>query len=370
MNGYTLLTVPSVLFAITLAGCAHKTTQDDPPAVLTQSNGTLMIPQGSPLRSSLVFDTARTVARSDVIWATGSVESDPAHTVRILPPMTGRIVALHVHLGDVVRRGEPLLTLESPDFTSAQADYAHAITAFRQAKNTVTRERDLAQYGIAAQRDVEQAETDFSQAQGDLHRALAHLTLLGMDSATALRDQALVIRSPIAGRVTELSVGLGEFHNDPAASVMTVADLATVWLTANVPEKDIHAIHIGDRATAVLAAYPSDTLRGTVASVGTAVDTTTRVTKVRLALANPGERLKPGMYATVSLAGRPAPTIVVPATALLQVRDSSYVFIETAPWTLERRSVVLGLIDSGRAIVRDGVVSGQRLVARDAVLLQ
>lgn len=358
--------------AATLAasGCRRTSPPPDAPAVITGSSGQVTIPEGSPLRGTLSFDTARTVRVSDVVSATASVESDPARTVKLFPPMAGRVVALHVQLGDRVQRGEPLITLDAPDFTSAQADLAHASTAYRQAHNNLARERDLATYGIAAQRDVEQAETDFSQAEGDLHCAAAHLTLLGLDTGTALRDQALVIRSPIAGRVTDLSVGVGEFHNDPTVPVMTVADLGIVWLTANVPEKDVHVVKVGDRATAVLNAYPTDTVHGVVAKVGDIVDTATRMTKVRITLANPGERLKPGMYASVTFSGRPVPRVVVPATSLLQVRDTYYVFVETRPWTLERRPVVLGLLTGGRAIVREGLASGQRIVSRQVVLLQ
>jgi cobalt-zinc-cadmium efflux system membrane fusion protein len=199
---------------------------------------------------------------------------------------------------------------------------------------------------------------------------VAHLALLGIDTSTALRDQALVIRSPIAGMVTDLSVGVGEFHNDPAVPVMTVADLASVYLTANVPEKDLHAIQPGERAAAVLSAYPSDTVRGTVSIVGAIVDTVTRMTKVRVRLANPDGRLKPGMYAMITFATHPRPSVVVPATSLLQIGDSNYVFVETRPWTLERRPVVVGAIDSGRAVVRQGLSTGERIVARQVVLLQ
>jgi len=262
------------------------------------------------------------------------------------------------------------VTLDSPDFTSAQADYAHALTAYRQAKNNLTRERDLAQYGIVAQRDVEQAETDFSQADGDRQRAASRLTVLGLDTSVVLKDQALVIRSPIEGRVIDLSVGSGEFHNDPTVPVMTIADLGTVWLSANVPEKDLHGIQAGDRAVAIVSAYPEDTIRGVVAMVGAVVDTATRMTKVRVTVPNPRGRLKPGMYATITFAARPRPRVVVPATSLLQVSDSDYVFVEVRPWTLERRAVVVGRLDGNRAIVREGVSGGQRVVASQVVLLQ
>jgi cobalt-zinc-cadmium efflux system membrane fusion protein len=363
-----MLVASGVALAVCV-GCRRASPPAEVPAMVTGSNGQVTIPEGSPLRATLSFDTARTVPVSDVVTATASVEPDPARTVKLFPPLAGRVVALHVQLGDQVRRGDPLITLDAPDFTSAQADLAHAATAYRQAKNNLDREHDLAKYGIAAQRDVEQAETDFSQADGDFHRAVSHLTLLGIDTSTALKDQALVIRSPVAGRVTDLSVGVGEFHNDPTVPVMTVADLATVWLTANVSEKDVHVVRVGDRAVAVFSAYPNDTIRGVVAKVGDVVDTATRMTKVRVTLANPGGRLKPGMYATVTFSGRPVPTVVVPSTSLLQVRDSNFVFVETGPWTFERRPVDIGRLVGGRTIVRDGLSGGQRVVSHQVVLL-
>ena len=360
----------AVALAVVMGACGKAAPAADTPASVTGSNGQITIPDGSPLRSALSFDTARTVTLSDVVTATAAVESDPARTVKLFPPMAGRVVALNVHLGDPVRKGEPLVTLDSPDFTSAQADYAHALTAYRQAKNNLTRERDLAQYGIAAERDVEQAETDFSQADGDRQRAASRLTVLGLDTSVVLKDQALVIRSPIEGRIIDLSVGSGEFHNDPTVPVMTIADLGTVWLSANVPEKDLHGIQAGDRAVAIVSAYPEDTIRGVVAMVGAVVDTATRMTKVRVTVPNPRGRLKPGMYATITFAARPRPRVVVPATSLLQVSDSDYVFVEVRPWTLERRAVVVGHLDGNRAIVREGVLGGQRIVASQVVLLQ
>jgi cobalt-zinc-cadmium efflux system membrane fusion protein len=362
--------VAGAIVVVALGGCRKAAPAADIPASVTGSNGQITIPDGSPLRSALSFDTARTVTLSDVVTATAAVESDPSRTVKLFPPMAGRVVTLGVRLGDPVHRGEVLVTLDSPDFTAAQADYAHALAAYRQAKSNLAREHDLAQYGIAAQRDVEQAETDYSQADGDRERAAARLSVLGIDTSVVLHDQALVIRSPIDGRIIDLSVGAGEYHNDPTVPVMTIADLGTVWLTANVPEKDLHEIRAGDRAVAVVSAYPEDTIRGVVAMVGAVVDTATRMTKVRVSVPNGGGLLKPGMYATITFAARPRSRVVVPSTSLLQVSDSDYVFVEVRPWTLERRAVVVGRLDGGRAIVREGVSSGQLVVARQVVLLQ
>jgi cobalt-zinc-cadmium efflux system membrane fusion protein len=94
------------------------------------------------------------------------------------------------------------------------------------------------------------------------------------------------------------------------------------------------------------------------------------MTKVRVSVPNREGRLKPGMYATITFAARPRARVVVPATSLLQVSDSDYVFVEVRPWTLERRPVIVGQVSGNRAIVREGVSSGQLVVVRQVVLLQ
>jgi membrane fusion protein, heavy metal efflux system len=361
-----------VLTATALGACSRKPA----PAALADAAtanaepGVMTILEGSPLRERLAFDTARTSVRSEAVTVTASVEPDPVRTIRVLPPFTGRVLSVHVRLGDAVAAGDSLVTLSSPDFTSAQADYSHALIAFRQASHELARERDLAQYGIAATRDLEQAETDFSQADGDLRRATAHLTLLGIDTSNALSDQALVVRAPIAGHVTDLSVGVGEIRNDPTVPLMTISDLSSVYLTANVPEKDVGSVQVGERAAAVVSAYPDDTLHGLVSMVGAVVDTLTRMTKARVRMPNPGIRLKPGMYGSITFAAHPHTAVVVPATALLQVGDSTYVFVETRPWTLERRAVLVGSVDGSSAVIRQGLSGGERIVAREVVLLQ
>ena len=351
-------------------GCGGRGDRAAPPTIVDQGAGQFTIPETSPLRTTLAFDTARTVSRGERLELTASVESDPARTVRLLPPFTGRVISVLVHAGDAVARGATVITMDSPDFTSAQADYVHALTAYHQASNNLDRERDLAKYGIAAQRDVDQAATDFAQAQGDLRRAASRLSLVGIDTAAARLDEALVVRSPVAGRVTDLSAGVGELRNDPTIPLMTIADLSVLYLTVNVPEEDIHGVEPGERASAVVSAYPLDTIYGTVSTVTDVVDTATRVLKARIRVANPGNRLKPGMFARVTVVGRPGPAVVVPATALLRVRDSTYVFVETTPWILQRRAVTPGEVDNGLVVVHGGIQAGERLVARQVVLLQ
>ena len=123
---------------------------------------------------------------------------------------------------------------------------------------------------------------------------------------------------------------------------MTIADLGTVWLSANVPEKDLHGIQAGDRAVAIVSAYPEDTHPGRRGHGGRRRRHRDADDQSARDRPNPRGRLKPGMYATITFAARPRPRVVVPATSLLQVSDSDYVFVEVRPWTLERRAVVRG----------------------------
>ena len=354
------------------SGCSGKAKPPAESDVTAESSepGVVTILEGSPLRGRLAFDSARTSVRSEAVTVTAAVEPDPVRTVHVEPPFTGRVLAVRVRLGDAVAQGESLVTMSSPDFTAAQADYSHALVAYHQASHNLARERDLAQYGIAATRDLEQAETDYSQAEGDLRRSVSRLTLLGIDTSAALLDQALVVRAPISGRVTDLSVGVGEMRNDPTVPLMTIADLSAVYLAANVPEKDVGEVQVGEGATAVLSAYPGDTVHGVVSMVGAVVDTVTRMTKARVRVPNPGSRLKPGMYGSITFAAHPRAAVVVPATALLQVGDSTYVFVELKPWTLARRPVVVGTVDGSWAVIREGLSGGERIVAREVVLLQ
>jgi cobalt-zinc-cadmium efflux system membrane fusion protein len=149
-----------------------------------------------------------------------------------------------------------------------------------------------------------------------------------------------------------------------------VADLTTVWLTANVSETEIRHIAAGQPVVAVLVAYPDEALQGSVLFVGDLLDPETRTVKVRVAFENASGRLKPGMFATITFHGDEEPALVVPTTAIVQIREQSYVFVETTSGSFEQRAVTLGVQREGRTVIHTGLAPGERVVVRDAVLLQ
>jgi membrane fusion protein, heavy metal efflux system len=358
------------LAALLFVACGRGAGSDEGAQPIVRQGARLIIPATSPLRTQLQVDSVATARIRQEFSATASVEADPAHVAHVVPPLAGRVVAIHVRVGDVVSAGQGLVTIDSPDFATAIADYRRAQSGLAQAQRTRDRQVDLHDKGVAAVRDVEQAETDLAQARSEFDRAAARLQTLGVDPAATTSARTLEMRAPIAGIVEEVTASEGEFRNDASAPLMTIADLSTVWLTANVPEKDIHAVSKGQPIDAVFAAYPGEGFHGTVLQIGNLLDPDTRSAKVRVAVPNPTTRFKPGMFATVRFLGPAEEAILVPTAAVVQLRDSTYVYAEVAPWTFEARPVAIGAQQGDRTVIHSGVAKGNRIVVRGALLLQ
>lgn len=330
----------------------------------------IVIPEGSPLREGLKFETVQVESVNHQLAAPAVVEANPDHYARICPPLAGRIAHLAARLGDAVSRGQLLVTLDSPDYMAAQSDFTKAKSALSLATRTWEREKDLLEHKIVAQRDVEQAQKDLAAAQSDMESATARLRAFGFDPEKDKLGQPLEIRSPISGRVVDLSVTTGEFWNDNNVSLMIVADFSTVWLTASVQEKDIGHLAKGQQVNAVSAAYPDEVLRGKVLFVGDMLDPDTRTVKVRVAFPNPDNRFKPGMFMTMNFESFPANVIMVSTTAVVQIGPSSFVFEQVKPWTLAPREVVLGEEREGRVVIKKGINPGATVLSKEGVLFQ
>jgi len=173
----------------------------------------------------------------------------------------------------------------------------------------------------------------------------------------------------MSGTVTALNYGIGSFINDPTATLLTISNLDTVWVTANVPEDLLGLISKGLPVEVELPAYPGQKLRGTISFVSALLEPDTHRNKTRIAFANPDGKLKPNMYATVSVAVPQASQVAVPPSALLMNNDSTTVFVEVAPWTFVRRAVELGREDDDYVRIVSGLHAGDRIVVRGGVLL-
>lgn len=335
-------------------------------AVLLHEGNLLHIPERSPLRRSLVVAAVADQNVAVPFTLPAVVEADPARLVKVMPPLAGRIVRLDKQLGDQVKAGDVLFTMDSPDFAQATADAAKARAALTLAAHGLERQRELDKSDLAVRRDLEQAQSDYAQAASEAARAEARLRQTGARAAAA--DGKLAVRSPISGRVVDLAAAEGAYWNDATAPLMTVADLSRVFVSASAQEKDLARLYVGQQASVRLDAYAAP-LTGRVRYVGDLLDADTRTVKVRLPFENRDGRLKPGMFAEATLSSQPHQGILVPMAAVIQGGFSSRAFVEVGPWRFAPREVKLGAQIGGQVEVLAGLKAGERIVVKDGVLL-
>ncbi|HUJ90543.1 MAG TPA: efflux RND transporter periplasmic adaptor subunit [Syntrophorhabdales bacterium] len=340
----------------------------EPPAAFMRQDDRIVIPPGSALRAQLAMEqvTVKDTPRTLVLPA--SVEADPARTINILPPVTGRVVALKVSLGDRVVKGQPLIVIDSADLAQAYADDDKARGVLEHTRKVMERVRGLNKTGAGALKDLEQAECDYEQARIEFGRAEARLREIGVQPGKG-ESRLLTLKAPAEGSVTALMCAPGAFANDTTAALMTVASLDTVWVTANVPESDVAHVAKGQSVDVTFPAYPGKTLHGKVAFVSDVMDSDSRRCKVRMTFANLDRKLKPNMFANASFNVPQKDMVFVPNSALLMNNDSTVVFVEIEPWTFVRRPVVPGYGEGDGARIEQGLNPGDRVIVKGGVLL-
>lgn len=343
--------------------------RSEPTAAMVRQGDKITIPEGSPLRSRVTVMPVSAEAVNDKLVLPAVVESDPARTAAVLPPLSGRVRQLKVALGDRVKAGQVLAVLDSPDLGQAYDDNDKAADAYDLTKKTLDRQTEQVKLGAASTRDLDQARSDFNQAAAEYARTKARLQAIGVPLDAKERARVLAVTAPVSGSVTALQIAQDNMINDPTQPIMTIADLSTIWVTAMVPEKDLGVVTKGEEAVVSLSAYPDRTLHGKVLFVSDVLEPDSRRDKIRIALANPDFALKPNMFATVTLRASPHPRVVVPTSALLMNNDRTSVFVATAPWTFERRTVDPELEEGTTVAINSGLQSGDQVVVRGGILL-
>jgi membrane fusion protein, heavy metal efflux system len=151
--------------------------------------------------------------------------------------------------------------------------------------------------------------------------------------------------------------------------MMTIANLDVVWVTANVPEKDVSFVFPGQTAKVAVTSYPDRSFNGKVLFVSDVIEPDTRRNKVRIEFQNPDKLLKPNMFATVTFVAPPVTRITVPNSALLMTNDKTSVFVEVDSWAFERRTVEIAYQEGTSTAIRSGLAPGDRVVVKGAVRL-
>lgn len=388
------LLIPTLLTAALCAGCGKRGTEA-PSNASSQQASVAASPQAQSSAIEVEIVSPQEIAGS--IAATGKVLVMEDRVASIGPVHEGRLVSLYAGQGSVVRKGQKLADLESADIDQAEADYLKALADLENANRTSAAEVKFAQATydrtkmlyektITAGKNVQQAEHDLEVAKAaatssiagakvEVANARRHLLILGMtdsaiDALASKSNLASVfsLTAPISGIVVERNATIGATVGTDA-NLFKIIDLSSVWIDANVFEKDLERVRQGQEVKVTVPAYPGETFTGRVILISSIVNPDTRTVQVRTEVPNPGNRLKPDMFANVEIitdVRRAA--ISLPQAAVLDDDGKKIVFVQTDKG-YEKHIVNVGIQSDDRVEILDGLQSGDKVVVKGNYLL-
>ncbi len=352
------------------AGCEKS---DNNQANPNPSNVTLTDAQ----RHNIKLTTVSAGSFRKTVDTTGIVDFDNDQATAMLAPFSGIVSKLYVQPGVLVKKGDPLATVISPDYASAVSSYRKALVTAQNTRRLADLDKDLlAHQGVSA-REARQAETDASSAESDRDAALQSLQSLGVDPELVKATQEGkisaavqgIIRSPITGTVVERLIQSGQLLQASTTPVFTVANLSKVWVMAHIFGADLAAVHVGDIAEIT---GPGKALSGTVDNIAAEVDPNTRSIAVRIVVNNSGDFLKRQMYVQVSIQDQQqTPGLLIPVSAvLLDDQNLPFVYVGQPDRSFARAHVNLGYRSSDQYVIAAGLKPGQQVVTDGALFLQ
>jgi cobalt-zinc-cadmium efflux system membrane fusion protein len=311
--------------------------------------------------------------------AIGSIDFNEDMAAQVFPPYQGRIVKLFALLGDNVKRGQALLTIESPDLIQAESGLIAAAGVLDLTTHALERAKQLYEVQGIAEKDLQQAASDQQTAEGALKAARDAVAVFGksepeIDRITKTRtiDPYLVVPSPITGRITARTAAPGDFvQPGTLPAPYAVADISKVWMNASVTESDMPMVRKGQKVHVTVMALPGRAFEGEISMVGAAVDPQLHRGLVRAELDDPKHELLPGMLASfVIVTGDSVRGVAVPLDGVVREGDGSMTIWSTADGHhYTRRTVKIGLRYAGFDQILDGVRPGEQVVTKGAVFL-
>ena len=349
-----------------------------PTASVSSTSGSLpdvLVPLGheSAERAGISVTTVGTGTASGALRVPGVVAPNAYKEVTVTPLTSGRITRVAVELGDQVRRGQTLAQMFSPDLAEAQVRYITARAELGAHDRELARTEKLVAIGAASDQELERIHAEHTARRAGVQSAASRLQLLGVSEQALARlgpgttlDSISNVTAPIAGVVTERLANSG-LNVDLSTRLFTVVDLSTVWVVANLYEKDFARVRVGSTATVTTTAYPALVLRGRVTYIDPQVDTETRTAKLRIEVTNNRGQLRLGMYAEALIGAEAGPSSpMLPRTAVQNVGDRTVVYLVNPKdaATFIEREVQLGAPVGDLVTVRSGVEQGDAVVAQ------
>jgi cobalt-zinc-cadmium efflux system membrane fusion protein len=360
-----LLTILSTSL-LSLGGCGKgqgnvEAQEAPPPAQIIPGVDVTLFAVEHPEQYPIV--TASRYEAPSQLVATGVVVPDISRSVPVITLASGRVVDIRARLGDAVQKGQVLLRVRSDDVAVGFDAYRKAVADELLARKQFDRTKDLYEHGAMAQQDFEVAQDNEDDAKTTLETATEHLRLLGNDPDKP--NGVVDIVAPISGVITDQEItNAASVQAYSSPNPFTISDLTAVWVVCDVYENDMANVRIGETADLKLNAFPDRMIKGKVSNVGAILDPTIRTAKIRLEVPNPGEFMRPGMFATATFYSLDKKTYTtVPSSAILHLHDRDWVFIPTQG-KFRRTQVTSGAqLPNNLQEILSGLQPGQQVVS-------
>ena len=365
-------------------------TQPAAPAVSNTAAPTVRL--NGPQMQHIALATVSLKRFQEEKMATGKIAFNEEFMTPVFSSYAGRVTRVIAKPGDSVKQGSPLLELYTPDLVQAQSDLvgnatatlAKARTTLSLARRSEERQHQLYLEKAVALKDWQQAQADVQNAESDVRAAEAallaardKLRAFGKSAADIARieqgrtDRVVTVVAPLAGTITARKVGPGQFiRQDNTDPLFVIADLAQMWMLANVYESDVPWIKVGQPLEVRVLAYPDEVFKATITYIGAAVDPATHRVDVRAVVDNRAQKLKPEMFATfriITNADMQYPA--VPLSAVVRDGEKASVWAVQPEHQFVQREVKLGLEQNGYVQILSGAQLGESVAAEGGLLL-
>lgn len=358
-----------------LQGCNHKASADESPLSPAPQNE-ILLSKSQLTRLKIATAPVDLHDVDDTIMTSGKVAYDDQKLIHVFSPVAGKAVKVVAQLGNHVKKGDPLLVIESPDIGVATSDLGKARADMVAAEHDHQRQKELLEAHATSQKDFEVASDNYRKAKAEMERAEQKARLFRQGDVTG---QTFTLRSDIDGEVFMKAVSPGMEisgqYGGNSPELFTIGQADRVWVLADLFELDLRRVKAGAKVSVNVPSWPERTFEGTVDWISGALDPSTRATRVRCTFDNSEGALKPEMFATVRISVDVKKSVAIPRSAVLRFGDHTVVFLDRGPGKddRERFERVPVTVDEGEGsewlTVEHGLERGDRVVTSGAIML-
>ena len=306
-----------------------------------------------------------------------TVQANENELAEVTTLIRGRVVKVHVDVGQDVKKDALLAMLHSTDLGLAEGAYLKSAARLHEAELAFERARGLYEQKVVSQAELQRREATMKTAQAEAHEAHNRLELLGVPRQEVERldrehtiQADVALRAPFDGRVIVRNITRGEVV-EMEQKLFTVADLSAVWVVGNVPEKDVQYIRKDQKVNVIVSAYPHAVFLGTITYVGDVLDSATRTMRLRVTVSNPDRLLKPEMFAAVRVYAAETPdALTLPLAAVQNGPTGKIVFVQRGTNDFDVRTIKVGSERGEVVTVLDGVSEGEQVVTKGSFVLK